>query len=216
MLWSGYSLPSGIVEPNAKESAKYHAAAACQHHLDAIAVFGGCLRTGTGLEDMIVGNNNNNNNNQKKKKKKTGGGGGNNNQKKQQYMTLGLKLIDFCCDIAGNASGVNKKGRLLESNGNDLEAMTLYENCYRARGNRANALLRFNLGWSLIYCSSEDGGDREKDYERGIELWKEAATSVPDEGSEEAAYNLYKEFQREDPTEARHWLDVAESLGYYE
>lgn len=49
LLWSGF----GNVETNPEESAKYHAAAARQYHLDAIAVLGGCLRTGTGVENEM-------------------------------------------------------------------------------------------------------------------------------------------------------------------
>jgi TPR repeat protein len=46
LLWSGF----GGVSPNAFASARWHAAAAAQHHLDALAVLGGCLRTGTGVK----------------------------------------------------------------------------------------------------------------------------------------------------------------------
>jgi len=50
LLWSGF----GNVETNPEESAKYHAAAARQYHLDAIAVLGGCLRTGSGVQKRNV------------------------------------------------------------------------------------------------------------------------------------------------------------------
>lgn len=50
LLWSGFA---GI-ERDSKESAKFHAAAACQNHLDGLAVLGGCLRTGTGISKKNV------------------------------------------------------------------------------------------------------------------------------------------------------------------
>ena len=46
LLWSGF----GGANRNPEESAKYHAAAARQNHLDGMAVLGGCLRTGTGIK----------------------------------------------------------------------------------------------------------------------------------------------------------------------
>lgn len=47
LLWNGYC--GGARTINDIESARWHAAAAVQHHLDAMAVLGGCLRTGTGV-----------------------------------------------------------------------------------------------------------------------------------------------------------------------
>ena len=45
LRWSGF----GGVARDELESAKFHAAAACQSNLDGLAVLGGCLRTGTGV-----------------------------------------------------------------------------------------------------------------------------------------------------------------------
>jgi TPR repeat protein len=50
LLWSGF----GGANRNAEESAKFHAAAARQNHLDGMAVLGGCLRTGTGVKRNIT------------------------------------------------------------------------------------------------------------------------------------------------------------------
>lgn len=181
MLWSGF----GGVTQNAEESAKFHAAAASQYHLDGMAVFGGCLRTGTGLP--------------KKKKKKP----------KTNRVALGLKAIDFCASV-GNPTGVNKQAALLESNGNDFQAMELYEACLKS--SRVNALLLFNLGWSCVNGLGVEKADRD----RGISLWKEATDMAPDEGSEEAAWYLYQEYARDDPKEAQRWLDLSKELGYSE
>jgi len=96
----------------------------------------------------------------------------------------------------------------MESNGNDFEAVNLYEASLKT--GKANALLRFNLGW----CHVNGQGVNRKDREKGIALWKEATEMAPDEGSEEAAWSLYQEFLRDDPKEAQRWLDLAEDLGF--
>jgi len=190
LLWSGYA----GTERNPGESAKFHAAAACQHHLDGMAVFGGCLRTGKGIP-------------KKTKNKKTT----NPNRNTNNTVTLGLKLIDFCASEAvGNPAGVTKQAALFESNGDDFRAVELCEACLGS--GRANAHLFFTLGWFLV---NGRGVDR-KDRDRGIALWKEATELAPDQGSEEAAWNLYQEYVREDPKEAQRWLDLAEDLGYWE
>lgn len=49
LLWSGF----GGVQKDAKASAKFHAAAASQKHLDGMSVLGGCLRTGTGVKQNV-------------------------------------------------------------------------------------------------------------------------------------------------------------------
>ncbi len=179
LLWSGFA----GVQSSPTESAKFHSAAAYQQHLDGMAVFGGCLRTGTGIK--------------KKKKPKP----------KTNRVALGLKVIEFCASI-GNPTGVNKQATLLESNGNDSQAVKLYEACLES--GRVNALLLFNLGWCLVNAAENTERDR------GIALWKEATDMAPDEGSEEAAWNLYQEYVRDDPKEAQRWLDLAEELGYCE
>lgn len=50
LLWNGF----GGVKQDAKLSAQFHAAAALQHNLDAVAVLGGCLRTGTGIKRNVA------------------------------------------------------------------------------------------------------------------------------------------------------------------
>ena len=172
LLWSGF----GGVQKNPIESAKFHAAAASQNHVDGMAVLGGCLRTGTGVP-------------------------------KQDIISLGLKLIDYCASI-GNPAGINKKAALLESNDDYRGAVKLYEDC--VFNGRENALLLFNLGW----CCVNGLGVDKKNRERGIELWIEACSLAPDEGSEEAAWYLYKEFERDNPKEAMKWYNLSKELGY--
>eukprot|EP00536_Pseudo-nitzschia_multiseries_P008759 jgi/Psemu1/66668/estExt_Genemark1.C_2290003 len=195
LLWSGFA---GI-EPDSVESAKYHAAAACQHHLDAIAILGGCVRTGTGMGGGS-----------KQTKGKGKGKGKRNQQDGKPNAQLGLELIRFCAEVAGNPSGVNKHAAQLERDGFESEAAELYRSCYD--NGRANALVVFNLGW----CYRHGQGVDSKNASEGIGLWKEAARMAPDEGSEEAAWNLSQEYSREDPREAQKWRDLAEELGYYE
>lgn len=50
LLWSGF----GSVQRDDEVSAKFHAAAASQHHLDGMAVLGGCLRSGTGVKQNVA------------------------------------------------------------------------------------------------------------------------------------------------------------------
>mmetsp|Transcript_48534 Transcript_48534/g.117407 ORF Transcript_48534/g.117407 Transcript_48534/m.117407 type:complete len:343 (+) Transcript_48534:72-1100(+) len=50
LLWNAF----GGVRRDARASARFHAAAALQHNLDAVAVLGGCLRTGTGVRRNVV------------------------------------------------------------------------------------------------------------------------------------------------------------------
>lgn len=170
LLWSGFA----GVEQDAEKSAKLHAAAASQYHLDGMAVLGGCLRTGSGVK---------------------------------QNVALGLKIIEFCSS-QGNPTGINKKAALLESNQDEAGAVKLYEDSLKK--DRVNALLLFKLGWCLV----NGRGVIRKDSVRGIKLWKQAASLAPDEGSEEAAWFLYEEYIRDDPKEAKKWLDLAEELGY--
>ena len=179
LLWSGF----GGVQRDAKESAKFHAAAAVQGHLDGIAVLGGCLRTNTGIGS-------------KKKEIK-------------HNAQLGLNLIDYSAS-RGNPTGINKKAALLEANQDHFDAVDLYEKSIE-RGT-VNALLLFNLGWCLIHGQ----GVLSKDLGRGIELWKQAAQMAPDEGSEEAAWYLYQELERDYPQEANQWLKLAQDLGFHE
>lgn len=170
LLWTGFA----GVEEDAVASAKFHAAAASQNHLDAMAVLGGCLRKGVGVKRNVA---------------------------------LGLKIIAFCAS-EGNPTGINKQAALLEENHDDVGAVKLYEKALEQ--NRVNALLLFNLGWCLV----NGQGVKKKDVERGISLWKEAVSLAPDGGSEEAAWFLYEEYIRDDPKEAKKWLDIAIELGY--
>ena len=49
LLWNGFTSPTEQTQIDSEASARWHAAAAVQGNLDAIAVFGGCLRTGKGV-----------------------------------------------------------------------------------------------------------------------------------------------------------------------
>eukprot|EP00985_Skeletonema_marinoi_P022470 scaffold14356_cov194-Skeletonema_marinoi.AAC.15 len=49
LLWNGFTSPTEQTSIDPEASARWHAAAALQGNLDALAVFGGCLRTGTGV-----------------------------------------------------------------------------------------------------------------------------------------------------------------------
>mmetsp|Transcript_2846 Transcript_2846/g.3264 ORF Transcript_2846/g.3264 Transcript_2846/m.3264 type:complete len:331 (+) Transcript_2846:84-1076(+) len=126
----------------------------------------------------------------------------------KRNVGLGLSLIEFSASC-GNPSGVNKKAALLESNDDEEGAFRLYKNCYD--NGAANALLKFNLGWCYVH-----GSGVKKDTSKGIALWQESAEMAPDEGSEEAAYNLYLEFRRDDPILASKWLNLAADLGLEE
>jgi TPR repeat protein len=189
LLWNGYSTTTGSTRGSASASAsasdavlsaKFHSAAALQHHLDGIAIMGGIIRTGTGIP------------------------------KKFKNIELGIQIIDYCASV-GNPAGINKKAALLEKEDNYVDAVQLYENSIL--NGRINALLLFNLGWCLINGRNENN---KKDSIRGIQLWKDAVALAPDQGSEEAAWFLYKEYERDDPKEAKHWYDIAIDLGYYE
>ncbi|OEU10365.1 hypothetical protein FRACYDRAFT_247397 [Fragilariopsis cylindrus CCMP1102] len=154
---------------DARFSAKFHSAAALQHHIDGLAIMGGIIRTGTGIP------------------------------KKFKNSELGIQIINYCAAL-GNPAGINKKAALFEASDNYMDAVQLYENTLvNNNGRRINALLLFNLGWCLIH---------------GLRV--DAVALAPDQGSEEAAWFLYKEYERDDPTEAQHWYDIAIDLGYYE
>ena len=92
-------------------------------------------------------------------------------------------------------------------NDDEFGAFRLYKEAVE-RG-RVNALLLFNLGWAYVHGSGVDA-----DRERGLKLWRKAADRGPDEGSEEAAWNLHLELEGEDRDEADKWLQVAQRLGY--
>jgi TPR repeat protein len=49
LLWNGFTSSTEQTSIDPEASAVWHAAAALQGNLDALAVFGGCLRTGTGV-----------------------------------------------------------------------------------------------------------------------------------------------------------------------
>ena len=49
LLWNGFASSTEQIQIDPDASARWHAAAAVQGNLDALAVFGGCLRTGTGV-----------------------------------------------------------------------------------------------------------------------------------------------------------------------
>lgn len=169
LLWSGF-----CVKENEVSSAAWHAAAACQGHLDSMTVLGGCLRKGIGVPS--------------------------NSQ-------LGLKLIDYTASV-GNPAGVNKKAAMQEENDNYQAAARLYEECLQ--GNRANALLYFNMGYLLV----NGANGVEKDVPRGEELWRCAVDLAPDEGSEEAAFFMYQRVKYTDEEEADQLLQLSADLGY--
>ena len=123
----------------------------------------------------------------------------------KRNVALGIELIEYCASV-GNPTGVNKKGTILESNDDGQAAYNLYKTCYDS--GRINALLLFNLGWCHMY-----GIGVKKDKSKAISFWEDASAMVPDEGSEEAAWNLYQEYKR-DPKVAQPWLDLAVELGY--
>ena len=191
LLWNGFCT-GGEASRDADASARWHAAAAAQGHLDAVAVLGGCLRTGAGVP-------------------KRGGDG-------RWGTELGIRCIEYVAGI-GNPTGINKKAALLESGGDYHGAARLYESCVAREGmeegmggsaSAANALLLFNLGWCLV-----NGEGTPRDVARGEGLWRMAATDLaPDEGSEEAAWFLSLQYEREDPQEAARWGRLAAILGY--
>jgi len=126
----------------------------------------------------------------------------------KRNIALGIELIEYCSSV-GNPTGVNKRGALLESNDDGQTAYKLYKACYDS--GRINALLLFNLGWCHMY-----GIGTKKDRIKAVSFWEGASSMAPDEGSEEAAWNLYQEYKRDDPKIARPWLDLAVELGYDE
>lgn len=123
-------------------------------------------------------------------------------------VELGLRLIEYSA-TQQNPTGVNKKAALEESKSNYHAAFQLYEECMQT--SQPNALLFMNLGWCLM-----EGEGTSKDLKRGEEMWRKAAEMAPDEGSEEAAWFLYRHYLREDEKEARKWLQLAAALGYDE
>jgi TPR repeat protein len=187
LLWNGFCsyTSNSNSSDDAVESAKFHAAAAYQNHLDSIAVFGGCLRTGSGVKKNVplglklieysasMGN-------------PTGI-----NKKAALLEQLNddevgaFHLYQTCYD-----SGIGVGSR--------------------SGSGRVNALLLFNLGWYYV----NGLGIERKDVGKGIELWKDAADMAPDEGSEESAWYLYEHYKRDDPREAQKWFDLAFELGY--
>jgi TPR repeat protein len=175
LLWNGF----GSVDIDPEESSKWHAAAAIQGNVDALAVLGGCIRTGTGIG-------------------------------KHKNIALGLKCIEYTAMIS-NPSGVNKKAALLESNDDWFGAARLYEQCYNDEAAKKNALLMFNLGFCLV-----NGFGVEKNVQVGESLWRESVDMAPDEGSEEASFFLYEQYERDDKGEARKWLEMSAELGYPE
>ena len=123
-------------------------------------------------------------------------------------VELALQLIEYSA-TQQNSTGVNKKAALEESNLNYHAAFQLYEKCMQT--SQPNALLFMNLGWCLM-----EGEGTSKDAKRGEEMWHKAAEMAPGEGSEEAAWFLYRHYLREDENEARKWLQLAAALGYDE
>ena len=196
LLWNGFAASSSektfdlddannaTIDPDA--SARWHAAAAVQGNIDALAVFGGCLRTGTGV--VVVGN------------------------KKCKNISLGLRCIEYAASI-GNPSGINKKAAMMESNDDYHGAMRLYRECYQDETKRINALLLFNLGYCLVHHG--EGINRNDDVEEGEQFWKSSVERAPEEGAEEAAWFLYQQYssRRDTKKMASYYLNVAADLG---
>jgi TPR repeat protein len=131
LLWSGFT----GVSIDAEASARWHAAAAAQNHLDGMAVLGGCLRTGTGTAVKP------------KQSKKSG-------------RELGVRLIDYCASQY-NPTGVNKHAALLvETNSDERGAADLYQECLDQ--DKVNALLLFNLGWCHVNGEGVDRKDVDR------------------------------------------------------
>ena len=189
LQWNGFSSTNSVAQ-NAQESAKFHAAAAYQNHLDSIAILGGCLRTGSGIPKKV------------QKQQKDAG---------VDIVEFGIQLIEYSAQ-EGNPTGVNKKAALyeLQDNVDEESAFELYKQSYCENG-RFNALTLFNLGW---YYMNGMGNLVKKEEERGIEFWEMAVTMAPDEGSEESAWFLYDYFKRDEPTKAEKWLQIAYNLGF--
>jgi len=178
LLWNGFAEDRGL-SIDSEQSAKYHAAAAVQGNLDALAVFGGCLRTGTGVG-------------------------------KHKDIVMGIRCIEHAASV-GNPSGINKKAAMLEANDDWYGAFRLYKDCYDDDSKRNNALLLFNLGYCLV-----EGEGTYRAVESGLNLWKDAVSMSPDEGSEEAAWFLHQHYERDDAKLARKYLDIAAALGHQE
>lgn len=195
LLWNGFAaatedIMDAAIDPEA--SARWHAAAAVQGNIDALAVLGGCLRTGSGV---VVG------------------------KKGCKDIALGLRCIEYTATsvsvsvAGGSPSGTNKKAAMMEANDDYPGAMRLYKQFYDDKTKRVNALLLFNLGYCLVHGVGID--DRDIDVEGGERLWKDAVDMAPEEGSEEAAWFLYQQHaSRDDEEMAGQFLNAAADLGH--
>ena len=106
---------------------------------------------------------------------------------------IGLYLIRAAAEV-GNPSGINKlavlfeEGRLPDGKVDERRAAELYAESAAA----GSVLGRFYLGWALFF-----GVGVAQDEAQAIVHWEEAAKRAPEEGAEEAAYQLWEEHVRE-------------------
>ncbi|KAJ1487541.1 hypothetical protein T484DRAFT_1888900 [Baffinella frigidus] len=161
----------GGCDADAFASARWHAAAAAQGHLDALATLGGCVRKGGGCgRDEVVG----------------------------------VALIEACAR-ADVPVGLNKLGGLWESGDHYgyADCARAFK-CFEKAAEAGSALGLFNVGHALFY-----GIGVAPDAQRAAECWRAAAARAPDDGAEEAAFELYRHSLGED---TRGMLRLAAAL----
>ena len=181
----------GVGRPDPSASASYHAAAARAGNMCGLAVLGGCIRRGVGAE---------------------------------REEATGLLLIRAAAAV-GSPAGLNKLGVLYEEGcgmggydgpegGGIAIDPTMAAKCYEQSAAAGSALGLFYHGWSLFH-----GVGTARNELAGLEAWKASAAKAPDDGSEEAAYQLWEEHARQQrPTTKRrdleptHWLRLAAQL----
>ena len=127
-----------------------------------------------------------------------------------------MRVIEACAEL-GVPTGLNKLGALMETGASGVvrdayAAVELYELAAEASGlgyeeRGGQCLGRFNLGWALVH-----GEGTVRDRAAGLEQWRKAAAMAPDDGAEEAAYNLYDELG--DTDEGFEYLELSADLGF--
>ena len=78
--------------------------------------------------------------------------------------------------------------------------------CFAAAAEAGSALGLFNVGHALFY-----GVGVAPDAQRAAECWRAAAARAPDDGADEAAFELYRHRLAGDP---RSMLALATALGH--
>lgn len=151
LLYSGV----GGAPCDVRASAEWHAAAAAQGNVDALAVLGGCLRKGVGAE---------------------------------VDEQTGVDLITAAAE-AGSPVGLVKLAALYEDGAGGYPADSWRSaKLFERAANLGSALGYFNHGWAKIH-----GLGTTRDLDAGVEAWRMAMSLAPDDGAEEAAFNLYAE-----------------------